>query len=58
MTAQLEKERRHHEQQIHELNLRITKLKTQHVIEMERMKDVTSQRCKELAHEVWTLRKK
>ena len=34
----------------------MVELQTQHAIEMDRLRDISARRCKELAREVWTLK--
>lgn len=56
LSSQIEQERAEHEEQLHELTLAISTQKHEYMLQIERMKDVSTQRCTQLAQEIWILK--
>ena len=56
LLSQLEKERLEHQKEIHSLNVAMAMQKQEAAVEMDRLKDVSMKRCKDLAKEVWLLK--
>ena len=56
LSSQIEQERAEHEEHLHELTLAISTQKHEYMLQIERMKDVSTQRCTQLAQEIWILK--